>query len=334
MPDRDDEHLLRRIARLYWLEDKDQSEIGALLGMSKSTVSRKLTAARAAGIVQVTVVGAEKVERATSLEHELLRRLPLRDAFVADPDPGVEPLRDVGRLAADVFADRAPRARRIGVSWGSTIAALADSVPQLALHPDTVLTPIVGGMPSVDTGASGNHVIISLAQSCGVRAHRVDAPAVVESPATQAALLRESSVAASLDFARGCDLAFVGIGAFGTGTSQQVLRAMRFTPDELDQIQAAHPVGDVLGRFFDESGTPLGPPSSHRVIALDIEDLSAIPAVIGIAAGTEKTRGVLGAMRSGAFDGLVVDRELAVSLIAAAGSLSSSGGLGTTRTTS
>lgn len=316
MPDRDDEQLLRRIARLYWLEDRDQAEIGALLGMSKSTVSRKLTAARAAGIVQVTVVGADRVERDARLEKRLLDRFPLRDAFVADPDPGIEPLRDVGRLAAEVFSDLAPHARRIGVSWGTTIAALAEAVPRLTLHPGTVLTPIVGGMPSVDTGRSGNHVIITLAESCGVRSLRVDAPAIVESPATQSALLQESSVAASLDVARACDLAFVGIGAFGAGTSHRVLEAMHLNPVESEEVFAARPVGDVMGRFYDETGAPLGQPASSRVIALEIAELAAIPTAVGIAAGVEKLHGVIGAVRTGALDILVVDRALAEALVA------------------
>lgn len=316
MADRDDQQLLRRIARLYWLEDKDQAEIGRLLGMSKSTVSRKLTAARAAGIVQVRVVGADRIERAEDLEQEILRRFALRDVLVADVDPDDDPLRGVGRLAAEVFVQQAPSASRIGFGWGLTVSAIAAEVPPLALRGDTVLTSIVGGMPSVDTGPSGNHVIFALAESCGVRARRFDAPAVVESPLTQAALLRESSVADALEFGRGCDLAFVGVGAFGIRTSEKVLDAMRFTPDERDQVLSAKPVGDVLGRFYDRDGAPLGAPSADRVIALDIADLARIPTVVAAAAGAEKLQGVLGALRTGAFDVLVVDRRLAESIVA------------------
>lgn len=318
MADRDDQQLLRRIARLYWLEDKDQAEIGRMLGMSKSTVSRKLTAARAAGIVQVRVVGADSVDRAGDLEAEVQRRFGVREVLVADLDPDVDPLQGVGRLAAEVFVQRAPSASRIGFGWGLTVSAIAAAVPPLTLRADTVLTSIVGGMPSVDTSPSGNHVIFSLAEACGVRARRFDAPAVVESPVTQAALLRESSVAEALEFGRGCDLAFVGIGAFGVRTSGRVLQAMRFSPVEHARVLSACPVGDVLGRFYDRDGIPLGSPSADRVIALDIADLARIPTVVAAAAGEEKLQGVLGALRTEAFDVLVVDRPLAEALVAAA----------------
>lgn len=315
MPDRNEENLLRSIARLYYLEDKGQAEIGRLLGMSKSTVSRKLAAARSAGIVQIRIVGENGVDRVEDLERQLLARFPLRDAFVADAGRRLDPLRAAGRLAAEVFVQQAPGASRIGFGWGLTISSIIDAIPSLTLRTDTVLTSIVGGMPSVDTGPSGNHLIFSLAENCGVRARRFDAPAIVESPLTQAALLRETSVASALDFGRGCDLAFVGIGAFGIRTSEKVLKQMRLTDEELQQVLDARPVGDVLGRFYDKDGVPLGPPSSDRVIALTVPDLARIPTVVGVAAGVEKLQGVLGALAARTFDILVVDRRLAESLI-------------------
>ncbi len=318
MPDRDEEKLLRRIARLYYVEDKGQAEIGRLLGMSKSTVSRKLAVARDAGIVQVRIVGENRVDRAEDLERQLLERFPLTDALVADAGPGIDPLRAAGHLAAEVFVQQAPTASRIGFGWGLTISSIIDAIPPLTLRTDTVLTSIVGGMPSVDTGPSGNHLIFTLAENCGVRARRFDAPAIVESPLTQAALLRETSVASALDFGKGCDLAFVGIGAFGIRTSEKVLEQMRFTDDELQRVLDARPVGDVLGRFYDRDGVPLGPPSSDRVIALTIPDLARVPTVVGVAAGVEKLQGVLGALATGAFDMLVVDRRLAESLVSSA----------------
>jgi DNA-binding transcriptional regulator LsrR (DeoR family) len=317
MADQDELHLLRRIARLYWLEDKDQAEIGRLLGISKSTVSRKLSAARSAGIVQVRVAGAERVERAEDLEQEILRRFPLRDVFVADVDPGVDPIGGVGRLAAEVLVQQAPLASRIGFGWGRTISAIIAEVPPTKLRQGTEFTSIVGGMPSVDTGPSGNHLIFNLADTCGVTARRFDAPAVVESPVTQEALMQESTVAKALEFGRQCDLAFVGVGAFGILTSASVLEAMRLSPEETETVLAAKPIGDVLGRFYDQNGVPLGSPSADRVIALEIDDLRRIPTVVAVASGVEKIRGVLGGLRTEAFDVLVVDRRLAESLISA-----------------
>ncbi|NLT29340.1 MAG: hypothetical protein GXX86_02620, partial [Propionibacterium sp.] len=40
--------------------------------------------------------------------------------------------------------------------------------------------------------------------------------------------------------------------------------------------------------------------------------------VVGIAAGVEKARGVLGAIRTGVFDALVIDSDLAAAVLALA----------------
>ena len=57
------------------------------------------------------------------------------------------------------------------------------------------------------------------------------------------------------------------------------------------------------------------------MLAVDLEDLRRIPAVIGVAAGPEKTVGVLAALRGGLVGGLIVDASLAHSILSAEGVL-------------
>lgn len=53
---------------------------------------------------------------------------------------------------------------------------------------------------------------------------------------------------------------------------------------------------------------------------MSLEQLARIPLVAGVAAGAEKARGVLGALRSGAVDVLISDSSLARALLSAQGS--------------
>src|SRR5690606_2729432 len=77
------------------------------------------------------------------------------------------------------------------------------------------------------------------------------------------------------------------------------------------ELIAQKPVGDLCGRFYDAQGKPLGNPSASRVISVSFERLAEIPVLIGAASGAEKARGVLGALRSGVLNVLVVDSLLA-----------------------
>ena len=52
-----------------------------------------------------------------------------------------------------------------------------------------------------------------------------------------------------------------------------------------------------------------------RVLAIELDQFRRIPTVIGVATGSEKAQGVLGAIRGELIDGLVVDAGLALALL-------------------
>ena len=317
MPAKRDQQLLIDAARLYYVDGLDQGQVGERLGLSRSSVSRILHEARSSGLVQIHIVGDDRTVRDGELERRLVRTFGLREALVADTSTSADPGASVARLAGEAFPRLASGASRIGFSWGLTVARFIDLLPDTRLRPDTRIVPLVGGMPTLDSAPSGNSHLQILADKCGAVAGRFDAPAIVESALTQQAMMSESSVQASLAEARSCDLGFVGIGNYEVQTSRAVMSAMRLSFEEKSAVEAAHPVGDMLGRYFTIEGVPLGPPASERVIGIDLDDLRRIRTVIGLATGRAKTTGTLGALRTGALDVLVVDDELAQALLAA-----------------
>jgi DNA-binding transcriptional regulator LsrR (DeoR family) len=150
-----------------------------------------------------------------------------------------------------------------------------------------------------------------LAARTGATSFRFESPAVVESPRTWAALTRESSIVNAIDRAAEVELAVVGIGAFGQHNSRRVVAAMRLTAEEERELAGQAPAGNICGRFYDLSGKPLGTPTSERVIGISLEQLRSVPEVIGLAAGVEKAPGVIGALRTGTLDAIVLDEDLA-----------------------
>jgi len=90
-----------------------------------------------------------------------------------------------------------------------------------------------------------------------------------------------------------------------------------------EEFWAASPVGDIAARFYDAWGRPIHGPVEDRVLAITLEDLTAIPNVVGVAYGRAKTLGVLGAIRGRLIDSLVCDETLARSLLIEAGAFDS-----------
>lgn len=305
-------------ARLYYEEGRSQRSVAQALGLSESSVSRTLAAARDAGVVRIQIHDPRlEVDRVPHLEARLERAFGLAGAWVGTGASDLGATEVVAKLGAQLLADRLASTSRIGLSWGSTIGRLVEVVDAQPAAPELELFPLVGGMSALDTAPSGSTSLATLAQRLGVRARRIDAPAIVESPQTCAAILRESSVRAALDASRTVELAFAGIGSVGVpgGSSEQLLAAMRLTPQESEQVRAADPAGDFCGRFFTDRGVPLAGPTASRVIGVSFQDLRRIPTVVGLAGGVGKARGVLAALRTGVIDIAVLDAELATEVL-------------------
>jgi len=312
--------LLIDAARLYYVDGLGQGEISRRLGVSRSNVSRILAAAREQGIVEVRIHDDNReTRRVPELELALVERFGIRDVHVGGVASGITPLDQVTQLAARIFEERAVDATRIGLSWGATITHFVDELqPQTAKRVLEVM-PLVGGLPTGETGRAGNLSILTLARKVGASPRWMQAPAVVESKLTHDAMMHESSIVDSLEYAANCDLAFVGIGSFGIHNSRRVIAAMRLSAAEEAELMADEPVGDICGRFYDVQGRVLGPPTSERVIGLTMEQLAGIETLVGMASGKEKAPGVAGALRTGVLDVLVIDEALAHAVLTEVG---------------
>lgn len=302
--------LLIKAARLYYLDQQSQSAVARELGLSTSSVSRILAAAREQGVVEIRIHDPGTLAQVPDLERELCGAFGVANATVVQRPRGSTALDVVAAATARLFEQRAPQLTSFGLSWGVTTDRFVDEVRIEPIHKALEICPLVGGLPS-EAGPAANRSLEVLAQKSGATSFRFDAPSVVESPATWAALSRESMVAGAISRAAGVQEAFVGIGSSGLHNSVRVVSAMRLSPAEQAELAAQQPAGDICGRFYDVEGRELGLPTAQRVIGISLDQLRAIPRVWGIAAGVEKALGVAGALRCGALDAVLLDEDLA-----------------------
>ncbi|GAA1203216.1 sugar-binding transcriptional regulator [Prauserella alba] len=318
MPPPRDQQALVAAARLYYEEGRSQHEVAKALDISRSSVSRMLTAAREHGIVRIEI--NDPTGRDMDLEAELAERFGLRDCRVAEIHSGDRPLQRVGDLGARWLLDTIQPGQRIGVSWGTGLQALVQSIPDEG-GLDVEVLPLVGGLSAVDTAISGEELVRDLAGRLGGRYQRLHAPALLTSKEGRDVLLAEPSVQATLDAARRVQVALAGIGRVGRGSSASLVTAMNLSEQERAGLDAAGPVGDVCARFFDAAGKAVTGPADDRVLAVSLADLAAIPTVAGVAAGPEKADGVLGALHTTVLDVLICDSSLARALLSERGAV-------------
>jgi DNA-binding transcriptional regulator LsrR (DeoR family) len=226
----------------------------------------------------------------------------------------LDPLAAVGDLAAQWLDETLRDGQVLGLSWGRTLQAMVESFA-VDQPRDVEVLPLVGGLSTVAALVSGEELVRELAGRLGATHRYLHAPGLLRSRAARDSLLGEPAIAEVLGRAQAADIAMVGMGAVYSGSSSEILDGLGLTPAERAAFLAEEPVGDTCCRFYDAHGTPLLGVVHDRVLAIELDQLRRIPTVIGLATGTEKTRGVVGALRGGLVDGLIVDASLALALV-------------------
>ncbi|MFI7480948.1 sugar-binding transcriptional regulator [Kocuria sp. M1R5S2] len=315
MPAPRESAMLARAARMYYLENRSQSDIALALGVSRSNISRILTAAREAGIVEIRI--HEPVARGHHLEEALQEKFRIGKCLVAVGGPHRSALDAVGSVGAAWLRDHIDDARRIALSWGRTVQSVVTHLEEGPPHPDLEVFPLVGGFSTVDASQNPNAVARGLASKLGAHYRPLLAPAVVRSVKTRDTLLTEPAIGEVLKDAGKADIAIIGIGSIHHGSTAAIVESMAFTEEEAERFENSPIVGDACTRFFDAEGRLVSSPADERVISIDLETLKAIRTVVAVAEGAQKARAVSGALRGGLVDVLVVDRELAEALLEA-----------------
>lgn len=290
---------LAEAAERYYVDGWSQDQVAAHLGTSRSNVSRLLEQARSEGIVRFVI--DHPLRRAPHLESALTALAPDLEVRVIDTDS----LDLVGRAGAGWLTEHLASATRIAIGWGRTVANVIDHVSPTDRFDVEVVQ--VGGDLTMAPAPSGHELVRRLADAIGGTHRFLHAPALVEDGATARRLRAERRIAEELDRARAATTAIVGIGIPGRGFADEAVSdSYRGTVE---------PAAVIAARLIDDTGTEIGGALREQVIAIDLDDLAAIPAVLGIAGGTDKGRAIAAAVRSGVLDTLICDRPGAVAAL-------------------
>jgi deoxyribonucleoside regulator len=305
----ENKRLLMQVAKLYYIQQLTQTEIGRRLHTSRSTVSRLLQEARDKGIVKITI--EYPWERDDDLENELKRTFGLRDARVlmAYDQSGDEGRNGRGLLAAEYLDNIVHDGMILALSNGRSIAS---TVQQLnpSRNVDMTVVQIIGALGSDNPLVDGPDLVRNLAEAYGAQYRYMHAPLVVEDVRTRDLLLQEPSVQETLALARRTDVAILGVGALDSASSGLIWTGFL---NEKDMIWLRNQggVGHMCAQHYDINGQLLDVELNRKVIGIGLESLRSIDTVIAIAGSEEKARAILGAIRGQYIDVLITDDQAA-----------------------
>jgi DNA-binding transcriptional regulator LsrR (DeoR family) len=300
--------LLTDIARRFYLAEQSQTEIARDLGLDPSTVSRHLKRAREEGIVHVEIRSPRRQD--VDLGREVALRFEIARVVVA---PAREDLDEAfAAIAAEFVGGLLRSGMRLGVSWGRTLAAVTRHL-RPGLVGNLTIAQLAGGINDPSAGIQGNELVRQAAEMFpGSEVSYLHAPAIVGSKAVHDVLLADRTVIAAIEAAQRSELALVGIGQMQPAAT--LYRGGHVAPEDWAQLVAAGAVGNMNTRFFDATGSPVAL-LEDRTMAISWEALRAIPTVVALAVGRDRTEAIRGALATGCVDILVTDDVTAQALL-------------------
>lgn len=300
-------------AWLYYHGGMTQAEIAERLGVSRPYVANMLARARETGVVRISV--RPDYLAALGVSRELQERFGLQRVLIVPTAPDADTAsvqRAVGKAGALYLEETVQAGETIVTAWGATMLETALALTGRRV-PDLTIGQALGGLPTAHH-FNPNKVAAMIADKFGARVYHLFAPGIVESPRVRDILLREPSIHAAFEVARAANRAMIGIGKVSADAT--VVRAGFISEVQLHELRAKGAVGDLMGRFFDIRGNPVLAELNDRILALELDDLRRIQPVIAVAGGRDKVQAIIGALRGGYVDVLIVDDRTATAVLA------------------
>lgn len=304
--------LTASVARRYYLDGRSKVEIAEEFALSRFKVARLLDDARSSGLVRIEIghTGVIDVE----LSGRLMTALGLTHCVVtATPDDHPGALRALlGAAAADLLSEIVTGDDVLGLSWSRAVATMATTLRRL---PPVPVVQLTGALARPGEDGSPIELVRAVAHVSGGPAYFFYAPMAVADATTAKALRRQPEVARAFGLIGSVTRAVVGVGAW----EHEQSTLFDATPDaERLDLQRNGACAEVSGIVVDPAGCPIPAALTERMIGITVEQMRAIPEVIGIVYGEAKTGATLAAVRGGLVDSIVTHSTLAEALLTAA----------------
>jgi DNA-binding transcriptional regulator LsrR (DeoR family) len=223
--------------------------------------------------------------------------------------------RDLGAAAAFYLQTTLKNRDVIGISsWSAALLAMVNAMHPAQKWLNTRVVQILGGVGDPGAEVHATQVTTRLADLIGADVTLLPAPGVVGSRESRDVLVKDRFVSDALAMFSSVTVALVGIGATepsrGLASSGNV-----FSGKELRRLTDQGAVGDVCLRFFDGAGKQVVTELNDRVISIELDQLRAVPRVIGVAGGRRKTQAICGALTGGLLNVLITDLKCAERLL-------------------
>lgn len=307
--------LLYEAAQLYYIQHHTMDQVAEKLSVSRPTVSRVLKEAREIGLVQIRLNEdfKPKSELARTLGDKF--RIKARIVATSTKDSPLQRMQKVAREAGSLLDSLMHDDVVLGVAWGSTVSEVARHLPTRPVK-NAVVVQLNGAGNARHTGIPYSGAILGqIANAFDAHMVHFPVPAFFDRASTKEAMWEEESIKSVLRMQRRADVALFGIGAFGGAIPSHLYSGGYFDREEQQELRQQGVVGDICTVFLREDGSFSDLEVNRRATGPNPAELLRIRRRIAVVSGNHRLLALQAALKTGAITDLVLDTQLADSLM-------------------
>ncbi len=297
----DEKLLMTEAATLYYEKNCTQQEIAAKLSLSRQTVSKLLGDAIKENIVEIKI--HNPIKECQALERELCSRFNIQNAVICSTSgrsADVRTMMTVKAAADYLMPIIASGNKKIAVSWGRTIQALIEELPEVKAQGNIVF-PLFGATDNDKPYFLSNEIARGMADKIGAAIKYAWFPYLPDD-LSDCDLLKKTSYYKKLQgLWNEIDLAIVGIG------NTEILKQFGKTFGYSEKNDKA--IGDIATHFFSRNGEVLG--LYQNTLCASLDNLKGATQTVAIACGEDKASAIFGALMTGIITTLITDERTA-----------------------
>ena len=331
--------LAAEVARLYYLEQKTQSEISKIIERSRSTVVRLLKLAWDENLVDIHISDTANPDaRAGQLAAKLCDMFPSLNRDYAKilytHSIGAILSEKLGKLGAEVleeiilqvYEERAKNPDvshriRLGVGLGTQLRSVVDFSYPKQICEDLMVIPLMGGFGKGGEMQRNSSSELSrrIAKHYRGTWEQLPCPAKVSSPKVKRILMNEEAISHVMREGKNCDIYLIGMGGVRSDPSVKFVpeAAGLVTEDLLTQmVRTKGVVGTMFGQMYTIDGEECPYPEENgALMSITLDDLRKSAGngsyILVVSGGRTRHRAVLGALRTGIINCIVTDQRCA-----------------------
>jgi len=201
-----DNHLLIKVAELYYKQGYKQQEIANKLKISRSKVSRIISEAKKRNLIEIKI-NYSQADNIT-LEKKFEQEFSLKEAVIISANDSENiTFNQVAKNAANFLIQKLNKSDILGISWGKTLNSVTESVQ--AYNKDVEIIQILG---DIGSNLSAHSIVLKLVNKFNCKYTLLSAPAIVDSKKIKKAITSDSKIKHVLQQLNNISVALVGIG--------------------------------------------------------------------------------------------------------------------------